>query len=204
MLRPGARSEVDAGENWAERLAEAAKCSVATVYSRRDLWWNEIGINIAFPPQLYSDVLHFGQASTARPENVAKMLAAVKAEDGEALLRLYTEALTDFEHKRVTILNPALLERPRAMPLEAPPSGPPELDADGDEPDDLDFFEIDLIEEGSDSEPQTSRPSTLAKTKPTSPQVKTSKLGKAKLGKSTKLKGSAPPKLGRAKPFSKS
>lgn len=37
--------QVDAGENWAERLAQAAKCSVATVYSRRDLWRNEIGID---------------------------------------------------------------------------------------------------------------------------------------------------------------
>jgi hypothetical protein len=199
------------------------------------------GIDIAFPPQLYSDVLHFGQASTARPENVAKMLAAVKAEDGEALLRLYTEALADFEHKRVTILNPALLDRPRAMPLEAPPSGPPELDDGGGEPEDLDLMQIDLIEEGSDmempleappsasgppepddggdepedldfmeidlvgeatdSEAEASRPSTLAKTKPTSPLVKAkSKLGK----KSPNLKGAAPQKLGRPKPFSKS
>jgi hypothetical protein len=81
-------------------------------------------------------------ASTARPENVAKMLASVKAKDGEALLKLYTEALADFEHKRVTILNPALLARPRAMPLEAPPSGPPELDDGGGEPEELDLMQI--------------------------------------------------------------
>lgn len=37
------------GENWAQRLAKAAKCSVATVYSRRELWRKEIGIDIAFP-----------------------------------------------------------------------------------------------------------------------------------------------------------
>ena len=143
---------VDAGENWAERLARAAKCSVATVYSRRDVWWNEIGTNIAFPLQLVIDVLHFGQASTARPENVAKMLAAVKAEDGAALLRLYTEALADFEHNRVTVLNPALLARPRFMPLEIPPSGPPELDDGGGEPEKVDLMQIDLIEEGSEAE----------------------------------------------------
>ena len=152
--------QVDADENWAERLAKAAKSSVATVYSRRELWRNEIGIDIAFPPQLVIDVLHFGQASTARPENVAKMLAAVKAEDGEALLQLYTEALADFEHKRVTILNPALLERPRFMPLEAPPSGPPELDDGGDEPEELDLTQIDLIEEGSDAEPPLESPTS--------------------------------------------
>jgi hypothetical protein len=151
---------VDASENWAERLAQAAKCSVATVYSRRDLWWKEIGIDIAFPPQLVIDVLHFGQASTARPENLAKMLAAVKAEDGEALLKLYTEALADFEHKRVTILNPALLERPRAMPLEGPPSGPPELDEGGGEVEDVDLMQIDLLEEGSDAEVPLASPTS--------------------------------------------
>lgn len=214
---------------------------MATVYSRRDVWWNEIGINIAFPLQLVIDVLHFGQASTARPENVAKMLAAVKAEDGAALLRLYTEALADFEHNRVTVLNPALLARPRFMPLEAPPSGPPELDDGGGEPEEVDLMQIDLIEEGSDSETpseappsasgppepddggdepedpdfmeidplgeatnseaEASRPSTFAKPKPASPLVKvTSKLGR----RFAKLKGAAPRKLGRPKPFSKS
>jgi hypothetical protein len=138
----------------------------STVYNRRELWRKEIGIDIAFPPQLYSDVLHFGQASTARPENVAKMLAAVKAENGDALLQLYTETLKDFEHKRVTILNPALVARPRAMPLEGPPSGPPELEDDGDELVDQVLKEIDLLEETSESEAQAPRALTLAKTKP--------------------------------------
>ena len=177
---------------------------MATVYSRRDLWRKEIGIDIAFPPQLVIDVLHFGQASTARPESLAKMLAAVKAEDGEALLHLYTEALADFEHERVTILNPALLSLPRFMPLEAPPSGPPELDDDG-EAEHLDLIQVGPVEEDSDSESETSRPSTLVKPKLASPLVKpASKFGKAKLRKSTRLKGAAPPKLGRPKPFSKS
>ena len=193
--------QVDAGENWAQRLAQLAKCSVQTVYSRRDHWWSEIGIDIAFPPQLVVDVLIFGQASTARPENVAKMLAAVKAEDGEALLKLYTEALADFQHKRVTILNPALLARPRFMPLEAPPSGPSELDDGGDEPEELDLMQIDLINEESVSDPEAWRSLTPVKTTPPAPLVKaTSKLGK----KSTKFKVAAPPKLGRPKPRSSS
>jgi hypothetical protein len=131
-----------------------AKCSVATVYNRRDLWRNEIGIDIAFPPQLVIDVLHFGSSSTARPENVAKMLAAVKAENGAALLELYTEALADFEDKRVTILNPALLARPRAMLLEGPPSAPPELDDGGDDLVDEVLKDIDLLEEEPVSEAQ--------------------------------------------------
>ena len=77
-------------------------------------------------------MLHFGQASTARPENVTKKLVAVKSEDGDRLVQLYAEALADFEHKRLTILNPALSDRPRAMQLEGPSSGPPELDDGGD------------------------------------------------------------------------
>jgi len=195
------RDGVETRERWAGRLAKAAKCSISTVYNRRDLWRDQLGIDIAFPPQLYSDVLHFGQSSTVRPENVAKMLAAVKSEDGEGLLQLYAEALADFEHKRVTILNPALLERPRAMPLEGPPSGPPELDDGGDELEDLGLMEIDFLEEASVSEAQASRASTLAKTKPSAAMVKaTSKLGK----KLTKFKVAAPSKLGRPKPRSSS
>jgi hypothetical protein len=195
---------IDPGENWAERLAQAAKCSVATVYSRRDLWWKEIGINIAFPLQLVIDVLYFGQASMARPESLADMLAAVKAEDGRALLHLHTEALADFEHKRVTILNPALMAQPRFMPLESPTSSPSGVDDDEHKPEDRDFLETGFIEEQSDSESPAKRPFTLANAKPTSPLTKV-KLGKAKLGKkSPNLKGAPPRKLGRPKPLSKS
>jgi hypothetical protein len=106
---------------------------------------------------------------------------------GDRLLR----SSADFEHKRVTILNPALVSRPRFMPLEAPPSGPLELDADGDELPELDLIQIDPIAEGSDTEEEASRPSTHAQPKPSSPQVKaTLRLGKAKLGKkSPTLKG---------------
>ena len=54
-------------------------------------------------------------------------------------------------------------------------------------------------------EVEASRPSTRAKPTPTSPQVKTSKLGKSKLGRRfANLKGAAPRKLDRPKPFSKS
>jgi hypothetical protein len=85
-------------------------------------------------------------------------------------------------------------------------SSPSGVDDDGDEPEDPDFLPTGLIEEESDSEVEASRPSTFAKPKPTSPQVKaTSKLGEAKLGKkSPNPRDAAPPKLGRSKPFSKS
>jgi hypothetical protein len=103
---------------WADRLAEAAKCSPATVYNRRAALKAALGIDFALPFQFYADVLHMGQASTAKPENIVKMLTAAKIQDGDALARLYREALADFENSRLTILNPFLVSRPRAMRLE--------------------------------------------------------------------------------------
>jgi hypothetical protein len=121
------------GKDWAARLAEAAKCSPSTVYTRRGLWWKEHKINIALPQQFYSDVLHFGQSSTTRPENVTKMLTAVKGKDGDRLVQLYAAAQANFQRERVTILNPALLAPPLAMPLESPRDIRPDIIEDGDE-----------------------------------------------------------------------
>ena len=96
--------KVASRDGWAARLAKVAKVSVATVYNRRVLWRDRFQIDIASPLQLYSDILHFGQASTTKPENITNQLAAVQNEDAETVLRLYAEALADFEHKRLTIL----------------------------------------------------------------------------------------------------
>lgn len=135
--------KVASRNGWAARLAKAATVSEATVYNRRDLWRAKFRIDIAFPLQLYSDILQFGQASTTKPENITKLLAAVQNENAEAVLRLYAEALADFEHKRLTILNPALLAGPRAMPLEGPPGIRPSLDIDDDVLENGDLSEVD-------------------------------------------------------------
>jgi hypothetical protein len=181
------RSDKVASRNgWAARLAKVAKVSEATVYNRRDLWRDKFRIDIAFPLQLYSDILHFGQASTTRPEKITKQLVAVQNEDAETVLRLYAEALADFEHKRLTILNPALLARPRAMPLEGPPGVRPDLDVDNDALEDGDLSEVNL---------------PPAKPKLSAAKIKaTSKLGK-KVIKST---SPASRKLGLPKPRSNS
>jgi hypothetical protein len=151
----------DSSENWAERLAKAAGVSVATAYARRDLWWKDFGIDIKYPVQFYSDVLHFGQASVAKPEIITKMLQAVNTKDGEALVRLYQEAHDDFQRKRVTVLNPALSSRPRAMPLEGPREPEREGNAEGSLSDDADaMFDLPDLTEG---EPQ---PKTGSKLKP--------------------------------------
>jgi hypothetical protein len=55
------RSDKVASRNgWAARLAKVAKVSEATVYNRRDLWRDKFRIDIAFPLQLYSDILASG------------------------------------------------------------------------------------------------------------------------------------------------
>jgi hypothetical protein len=175
------KSRAPSTDGWADRLAKAAKCSLSTIYNRRDQYRELFGIDIAFPLQLYGDVLHFGQASTTSPESITKMLAAVKSEDGAALLQLYAEAMANFEHKRVTLLNPALVVRPRAMPLEGPPSDLPELDIGRNALEDLGLSEIDPLEADSVSDPEAwgalpseERKSTAAPRKMVSPLRKKS------------------------------
>jgi hypothetical protein len=136
--------KVASREGWAARLGKIAKVSDATVYNRRDLWRDKLRIDIAFPLQLYSDILHFGQASTTRPEKVTQQLVAATNQDAETVLRIYVDALADFEHRRLTILNPALLAPPRALPLESSSRVRPNLDVDDDALEDGDLSEVDL------------------------------------------------------------
>jgi hypothetical protein len=106
---------------WAGRLARVAGCSRSTVFNRRDKWWRVYGIDIAFPLQMYSDILHFGHNSIAKPATITALMVAVDQEDGDEAVRLHADAIADFERKRVEIVNPALLKRPRAMELMLPP-----------------------------------------------------------------------------------
>jgi hypothetical protein len=188
------RSDKVASRNsWAARLAKAAKVSEATVYNRRVLWWDNFRIDIMFPLQLYSDILQFGQASTTKPENITKLLAAVQNDDAEAVLGLYAEALADFEHKRLTVLNPALLVRPRPLPLEGPPGVRPDLDVDGDAMEDGDLSGVDPLEADSVSDPEASGPLPSEGTKPS---AALGKMASPLRKKSMKLKV-APSKFGR-------
>jgi hypothetical protein len=118
--KPGAR-------NWAGRLARIAGCKRSTVYNRRDEWWQEYRIDIAYPLQMYSDILYYGSNSIAKPENITAMMVAVKQKRGRKLVLLHAEAIADFERKRVRILNPALVSRPRAMELNLPAIAPPQI-----------------------------------------------------------------------------
>jgi hypothetical protein len=48
---------------WAQRLAKDARCSLQTVYTRREEWLRDYGIDIAAPHALYRDLLYFGPPS---------------------------------------------------------------------------------------------------------------------------------------------
>jgi hypothetical protein len=127
--------------NWAGRLARVAGCARATVFNRRNEWRHTYGIDIAYPLQMFSDILYFGSNSVAKPESITAMMVAVKQKRGGKVIRLHAEAIADYERKRVRILNPALVSRPRAMELTLPPIRLPQIASPA--PDDLAFVDLD-------------------------------------------------------------
>jgi hypothetical protein len=116
--------------DWAGRLARAAGCKRSTVYNRRETWRKKYGIDIAYPLQMYSDILYFGHNSIAQPENITALMVAIEQEEGDEAVRLHAEELAAFERKRVQIVNPALVSRPRAMELKLPPRPSPSPPSD--------------------------------------------------------------------------
>ena len=138
--------------NWAGRLAQIAGCSRSTVFNRRDQWRRVYGLDIAFPLQMYSDILYYGHNSLAKPESITALMEAVDQEDGDEVVRLHAGAIADFERKRVEIVNPALVRRPRAMELKLPPVASPVVASpvvaspEPDDPDDLQFTDLDDVD----------------------------------------------------------
>jgi hypothetical protein len=113
--------------DWAVRLARIAGCKRSTVYNRRDELWRTYRIDIKYPLQMYSDILYYGSNSVAKPENITAIMVAVKQKRGGRVVQLHAEAIADFERKRIRILNPALVSRPRAMELNLPPIARPQI-----------------------------------------------------------------------------
>jgi hypothetical protein len=97
---------------------------------------------------MYSDILYFGHNSIAKPESITALMVAVDQEEGDEAVRLHAEAIAAFERKRVQIVNPPLVNRPRAMELKLPqiaslphiPSS--ELDNLASDRDDLDLIAV--------------------------------------------------------------
>jgi hypothetical protein len=143
--------------DWAGRLARIAGCTRSTVYNRREEWWQLYGIDIAYPLQMYSDILYFGHNSMAQPESITALLVAVDRKEGDEAVRLHAEALAHFEQKRVEIVNPALVSRPRAIQLRLPFVTPPDLDDFDDLPPDFDELGLDEVAPAS---PGLAKPNT--------------------------------------------
>ena len=148
--QPGAR-------NWAGRLAQIAGCKRSTVYNRRDELWRTYRVDIAYPLQMYSDILYYGSNSIAKPESITALMVAVKQRRGGKVVRLHADAIADFERKRVKILNPALVSRPRAMELNLPPIALPARDDLKNDPAFVDFADLDL-DEAVSTTPVSARP----------------------------------------------
>ena len=93
---------------WAKRLAKLAECSEATVYSRRDAWLKEYGIDIRMPHAWYRDVLYFGSASLTRPQDRSAYLVAVKNRRGAEAIQLSEAAARNFDWARTAIIGKAI------------------------------------------------------------------------------------------------
>jgi len=89
---------------WAKTLAKQAGCSEATVYSRRDAWLEEYGIDIRMPHAWYRDVLYFGPASLTRPQDRSAYLEAVKNRQGAEAIQLSEAAARNFDWARRAIV----------------------------------------------------------------------------------------------------
>ena len=93
---------------WAKTLAKLAECSEATVYSRRDAWLKEYGIDIRMPHAWYRDVLYFGSASLTHPQDRSAYLVAVKNRQGSEAIQLSEAAARNFDRARAAIVGKAI------------------------------------------------------------------------------------------------
>jgi hypothetical protein len=112
-----AAETVELGE-WAKRLAQDARCSMQTVYTRRKKWLSEYGIDIAAPHALYRDLLYFGPPSLTQPKDRSALLTAVRRKQGEEAIRLHDDAAQNFDRQRIEIVGKTIGSRPHKMEIK--------------------------------------------------------------------------------------
>ena len=103
---------------WAKRLAKDAGCSLQTVYTRREEWLRDYGIDIAVPHALYRDLLYFGPPSLTQPKDRSALLAAVRCKEGNDVIRLHKEAARNFDRQRIEIAGKTIGSRPHKMEVK--------------------------------------------------------------------------------------
>jgi hypothetical protein len=115
----------------------------------------------------------------AQPESITALMVAVGQEEGDEAVRLHGEALAAFERKRVEIVNPALVSRPRAMELRLPFVTPPDRDDFDDLPPDCDELGLDEVVPASPGSAKPNIALASAKSGPREPRQLTSRIGPA-------------------------
>jgi hypothetical protein len=103
---------------WPKRLAKDAGCSVQTLYTRREEWLREYGIDIAAPHALYRDLLYFGPPSLTQPEDRSALLSAVRRKEGKEAIRLHDDAARNFDRQRIEIVGKTIGSRLHEMEVK--------------------------------------------------------------------------------------
>jgi hypothetical protein len=95
--------ETPNSENWADELAGMAGCSISTVHSRRKEWLIKYKIDISLPFAFYRDLLFFGGNSFTKAADRAATNQAMWEGDGEKLVEMRTQAVREFDRKRIDV-----------------------------------------------------------------------------------------------------
>ena len=103
---------------WAQRLAKDARCCLQTVYTRREEWLRDYGIDIAAPYALYRDLLYFGPPSLTRPDDRSALLTAVRRKEGNDAIRLHEDAARNFDRQRIEIVGKTIGSRLHEMEVK--------------------------------------------------------------------------------------
>jgi hypothetical protein len=79
-------------------------------------------VDISLPFAFYRDLLVFGPQSLTAPGHRSALNAAIKSRNAKETLRLMSEAVGDFDKKRVVIIGAAIKESPRRMSAKVVPA----------------------------------------------------------------------------------
>jgi hypothetical protein len=117
-------------DDWAGALAQAAHCSKAWIYARRQQLLATYSIDIAFPFAFYRDLIFFGPNSLTPPKLRAALNAALVRGDAATNLRLRQQAVKNFDRRRLTVVGASLSRPLLAMSPKVAIPPPPQEDHD--------------------------------------------------------------------------
>jgi hypothetical protein len=125
------RSSERLEDDWAGALAQAAHCSKAWIYARRQQLLAKHKIDIAFPFAFYRDLIFFGPNSLTPPQVRAALNAALARGDAATNLRLRQRAVKHFDHRRLSVVGVSVSRPLLAMSPKVAIPPPTEDEHDG-------------------------------------------------------------------------